>query len=230
MKFLILLLILAIIPVVAAIPEIPHQFYGSISNSSGSINSGTLTAKLDTKEFATPIINGKYGLSNPFLVHREDSSATNIEFYFEGHKVYNFTYQAGVYTQLNLDIPVFGILDNSTFDDDENRHHKNDNEDIIVVSPPIPQDTKSNLPITQPANNQSSSSGFFASLKDITGKIISAPFKTTTNSIISSFVLALLVISGSLYAITGMNFMLSPLKTIRRAKLKIGYWRYLKGI
>lgn len=101
MKYVYLILAILLVPLVNAIPEIPHQFYGSVTN-----DGGTVIAKLCNVQFNVPIVNNQYGLSFPLLVSREDCSNTNIEFFVDGYKIGDYTYVSGGYTRLDLTVPV----------------------------------------------------------------------------------------------------------------------------
>lgn len=131
-----LLLILVLIPLVIAIPEIPHQFYGSVYDTNGVINSGSVSSRLCGRQFSVPIINGNYGLSEPLLVLREDCSDVNVEFYVNSGLIRTYNYVSGGYTQLNLNVPVVDnnppVVDNPPVDNnptDNTDTQINDNND-----------------------------------------------------------------------------------------------------
>lgn len=169
MKAVYLLLIFLLIPLVSAIPEIPHQFYGSVSNSNGAISSGTVTAELCSKYFSVPIINGNYGLSEPLLVSREDCSANTIGFYVDGSVIRTYNYISGGYTQLNLYVPIVVVQNNpvtdntqDTTDEDDNNGRERESrvslppDDLVlnkVVNNPSPEDSVQHLQIIKSVSN-----------------------------------------------------------------------------
>lgn len=204
MKFLSLLLILVIIPLVVAIPELPHQFYGTISDDNGLISSGTLTAKLCNIEFTAQIENGNYGLSEPFLITREDCPETNIEFYIDNHKIKDYTYESGAYTELNFNIPVF-----STASDNENNNgsssdnnHNSGSSNVKSKMYPVIQIDNNVVPDNNQRENQlsdkkieqTSSQNFLSNLKDTTVKIVNTPFKTRKTTFFSLLIVCLLIL------------------------------------
>lgn len=149
MKWLYLLLILVLVPLVNAVPDYPHEFYGDVSDDNGLISSGTVTARLCNEEFSVQIVNGHY---EPLLVWKEACSGVTIEFFVDGHKIRDYTYMSGAYTQINLNIPVVDNpptnppadnppTDNNPQDTQTNNDNSNDGKerDTSHIKPP-PED------------------------------------------------------------------------------------------
>lgn len=201
MKFLTLLLIILVtIPLVVAFPETPHKFKGTVSDDNGLVSSGTLTAKLCDIEFTTQIASGYYGFDKFFSVERKEScSDTNIEFYIDNHKIGEYVYEPFGDTELNFNIPIFGI----TSDDEDDNHHSGSSNvkskmyPQIIVTPITQQEDEqtgeNKLSDTTIETEQTSSPNLFSNLKNTTVKIVSAPFKTRKTTFFTLLIVCLLI-------------------------------------
>lgn len=112
-KILVVLIFLVSLNTVIAIPQLPHQFYGTVSYNNTSISDrNIISAKINDIEYAgTYTFNGKYGYKPLFYIPADDietiekEGGTNkdkIDFYINGIKVASYTFESGATTELNL--------------------------------------------------------------------------------------------------------------------------------
>ena len=91
--------------VVLAAPGVPHQFYGTVTvNGVSAPNNLFIEAKIGTSVYTTVTKDGKYGYDPIFYV--EDPNANRqgakVEFFVEGVKAGQFTFDNGKVTKLDL--------------------------------------------------------------------------------------------------------------------------------
>ena len=69
-KILFLIGLVALVPLVlAGFPGTPHQFYGEVFYEGSSVNSGIVTAEINSVVIGqTNILNGKYGYNPIFFI------------------------------------------------------------------------------------------------------------------------------------------------------------------
>lgn len=118
--FIFFLMMVLLFPIVKAVPEIPHQFYGNVIYLDDPIPNGhTLTAKIGKEEFTVDIIDGQYGIEAPLLISKDSSdNANEIDFYVDNKKIYSQNYYPGELTELDLEVPSNIILIKETTIDD----------------------------------------------------------------------------------------------------------------
>lgn len=105
-------LIFGSIPAFAA-PDIPHQFYGSVTVNGAPAKDGlVVSAVVEGRTYNSTTVNGTYGVSpgEPFFVENPNGTAIGktIQFFVEGQSAAAATsvFSRGGYTQLNLAITV----------------------------------------------------------------------------------------------------------------------------
>ena len=114
-----LTLVAAFITPVSAVPQMPHQFYGTVSIDSAPAPEGTeVVARIAnvTENFTTAVAaNHTYGWSPEFYVLGDDpdtpekeggNNGDTIEFYVAGTWATNFTFSPGGHNELNLSVEV----------------------------------------------------------------------------------------------------------------------------
>jgi len=100
---------------ILAIPQMPHQFYGSVTISEEPAPDGTLVeAKINNVTYAnTTTLDGKYGYNPVFYVPADDTetptkeggaSGETVDFYVNGVYATSYTFQIGSVTRLDLAI------------------------------------------------------------------------------------------------------------------------------
>jgi len=94
---------LILITVVLALPPTFHQFYGTVKYTDGANteDGALITAEVNSVEFSTVTLDGKYGYSPLFLVENANDGDV-IEFFANGNKVAEYIFEDGATTQLNL--------------------------------------------------------------------------------------------------------------------------------
>jgi len=114
-----LTLVVAFVAPVSAVPQWPHQFWGTVSIDGVPAPEGTeVVARIAnvTENFTTVVAaNHTYGWSPPFYVLGDDPDTTEkeggndgdtIDFYVAGTWATNFTFKSGAYNELNLSVEV----------------------------------------------------------------------------------------------------------------------------
>ncbi|MGQ9459723.1 MAG: PKD domain-containing protein [Candidatus Bathyarchaeaceae archaeon] len=112
---LITIMCMPVIYQVLAIPQMPHQFYGSVTIAGEPAPDGTLVeAKINNVMYAnTTTLDGKYGYSPVFYVPADDpetptkeggANGETVDFYVNGVYAASYTFQIGSVTRLDLAI------------------------------------------------------------------------------------------------------------------------------
>jgi len=114
-----LTLVVAFVSPVSAVPQLDHQFFGTVSIDSIPAPEGTeVVARIAgvAENFTTAVAaNHTYGWSPAFYVKADDPDTTEkeggndgdtIEFYVAGTWATNFTFKSGEYNVLNLSVEV----------------------------------------------------------------------------------------------------------------------------
>jgi len=104
-----------IIGCVAAVPGIPHQFYGYVTINQAPVDGAIIIAKInDVERASTTTVNGNYGFS-PNIFYVEDPNSSNsgktIDFFLNGTLAASYTFSNGETTRLDLfigDEPLCG--------------------------------------------------------------------------------------------------------------------------
>jgi len=122
-----LTLVAAFITPVSAVPQLPHQFWGTVSIDSVPAPEGTeVVARIAnvTQNFTTAVAaNHTYGWSPEFYVLGDDPDTTEkeggndgdtIDFYVAGTWATNFTFSPGAHNELNLTVPGYNLTVNVT--------------------------------------------------------------------------------------------------------------------
>jgi len=122
-----LTLVAAYIAPVSAVPQWPHQFWGTVYIDSVPAPEGTeVIARIAnvTENFTTVVAaNHTYGWSPAFKVKGDDPETPEkeggnngdiIDFYVAGTWATNFTFKSGSYTVLNLTVPGYNLTVNVT--------------------------------------------------------------------------------------------------------------------
>ena len=114
-----LTLVVAFVSPVSAVPQLDHQFFGTVSIDSIPAPEGTeVVARIAgvAENFTTAVAaNHTYGWSPAFYVKADDpdtaekeggNDGDTIEFYVAGTWATNFTFSPGAYNELNLSVGV----------------------------------------------------------------------------------------------------------------------------
>jgi len=122
-----LILVAAFVSPVSAVPQLPHQFFGTVNIDGVPAPEGTeVVARIAnvTQNFTTAVAaNHTYGWSPTFNVLGDDPNTTekeggnngdNIDFYVAGTWATNFTFKSGAYNELNLTVPGYNLTVNVT--------------------------------------------------------------------------------------------------------------------